>query len=70
MSTAMKPISEAAWFKEFVIVVAGNSLLGLLAGLGMTAIVQSSSATTGILVALATTRIYRYETSISCNIRM
>ena len=57
MSTAMKPISEAAWFKEFVIVVAGNSLLGLLAGLGMTAIVQSSSATTGILIALASISI-------------
>ena len=55
MSTAMKPISDASWFKEFVIVVADNSILGLLAGLGMTAVVQSSSATTGILVALATT---------------
>lgn len=55
MSTAMRPISEASWFKEFVIIVANNSILGLLAGLGMTAVVQSSSATTGILVALATT---------------
>lgn len=55
MSTAMKPISEASWFREFVIIVADNSILGLLAGLGMTAVVQSSSATTGILVALATT---------------
>ncbi|EOR26546.1 MULTISPECIES: Na/Pi cotransporter family protein [Clostridium] len=55
MSDAMKPIAEASWFKEFVIVVADNSILGLLAGLGMTAVVQSSSATTGILVALATT---------------
>ncbi|WP_322412694.1 Na/Pi symporter, partial [Clostridium perfringens] len=55
MSGAMKPIAEASWFREFVIVVADNSILGLLAGLGMTAVVQSSSATTGILVALATT---------------
>lgn len=55
MSTAMKPIAEASWFKDFVVVVADNSILGLLAGLGMTAVVQSSSATTGILVALATT---------------
>ncbi|MCF0147000.1 MAG: Na/Pi cotransporter family protein [Clostridium sp.] len=55
MSTAMQPISEASWFRDFVIVVADNSILGLLAGLGMTAVVQSSSATTGILVALATT---------------
>ena len=55
MSDAMKPIAEASWFKEFVMVVADNSILGLIAGLGMTAVVQSSSATTGILVALATT---------------
>ena len=55
MSQAMKPISEATWFKDFVLIVADKSILGLLAGLGMTAIVQSSSATTGILVALATT---------------
>ena len=55
MSTAMQPISEASWFRDFVIVVADNKILGLLAGLGMTAVVQSSSATTGILVALATT---------------
>lgn len=55
MSTAMKPVAEASWFQQFVLVVANNSILGLLAGLGMTAVVQSSSATTGILVALATT---------------
>jgi len=55
MSTAMKPISEASWFKDFVFIVGSNSILGLLAGLAMTAVVQSSSATTGILVALATT---------------
>lgn len=55
MSTAMKPVAEASCFQQFVLVVANNSILGLLAGLGMTAVVQSSSATTGILVALATT---------------
>ena len=55
MSDAMKPIAEASWFKEFVMEVADKSILGLIAGLGMTAVVQSSSATTGILVALATT---------------
>lgn len=55
MSDALKPVAEADWFKEFIMVVSDNSILGLLAGLGMTAVVQSSSATTGILVALATT---------------
>lgn len=55
MGTSMDPIKEAVWFTDFIIVVSENSLLGLLAGLGLTAIVQSSSATTGILVALAMT---------------
>jgi len=55
MSDAMKPIAESEMFKEFVFLVGNNMFLGLLTGLVMTAIVQSSSATTGILIALATT---------------
>lgn len=55
MSGALKPIAETPAFGEFIIVVGNNAILGLLTGLIMTAIVQSSSATTGILVALATT---------------
>ena len=55
MGSSMDPIKEAPWFTNFVLAVSSNSLLGVLAGLAMTAIVQSSSATTGILVALATT---------------
>ena len=55
MSSSMKPLAEATWFQEFVLVVGENRILGILAGLAMTAVVQSSSATTGILVALATT---------------
>ena len=55
MGSSMDPIKEAPWFTNFVLAVSSNSLLGVLAGLAMTAIVQSSSATTGILIALATT---------------
>lgn len=55
MSDSMKPIAEAGWFRDFILVVSDNSILGLLTGLAMTAVLQSSSATTGILVALATT---------------
>ena len=55
MSTAMKPVAEMPAFSEFILVVGNNAILGLLTGLIMTAIVQSSSATTGILVALAAT---------------
>lgn len=55
MGSSMSPIAKSDWFKEFILVVSDNRILGLLTGLGLTAIVQSSSATTGILIALATT---------------
>ena len=55
MGSSMDPVAESEWFKNFIIVVSENSLLGLLAGLGLTAIIQSSAGTTVILIALATT---------------
>lgn len=55
MSGAMKPLTQSDAFKNVVEVMGSNRFLGVLAGLGMTAIVQSSSATTGMLIALATT---------------
>ena len=55
MSDAMRPIASSPLFKEFIIAMGNNWILGLLAGLAMTAVLQSSSATTGIIVALATT---------------
>lgn len=53
MSSSMKPLSHSEAFKNIVTVIGENRLLGVVAGLAMTAIVQSSSATTGILIALA-----------------
>lgn len=55
MSESMEPLAESSAFKSIIETIGNNRLLGVLAGLVMTAIVQSSSATTGILVALATT---------------
>ncbi|MGL5478416.1 MAG: Na/Pi cotransporter family protein [Clostridium sp.] len=55
MSDAMKPLAESDLFREFVFLVGNNPVLGLLAGVVMTAVIQSSSATTGILIALAST---------------
>ena len=53
MSSSMEPISELEIFKEFILIVGNNPILGVFVGVIMTAILQSSSATTGILVALA-----------------
>ncbi|GAA0117370.1 Na/Pi cotransporter family protein [Clostridium senegalense] len=55
MSESMEPLAQSDAFKNIIHVIGNNRILGVFAGLLMTAIVQSSSATTGILVALATT---------------
>ena len=55
MSSSLKPVSTLHIFYEFISVIGKNNFLGVLVGLVMTAILQSSSATTGILVALANT---------------
>ena len=55
MSESMRPLAESPVFNDVIGTIGNNRFLGVLAGLVMTAIVQSSSATTGILVALATT---------------
>ena len=52
MSTAMDPLSESEFFRDAIIQLR-HPLLGLLVGLVFTAIIQSSSASVGVLQALA-----------------
>ncbi len=52
MSSAMKPLREFQPFQDFII-KATNPLAGILIGMVMTALIQSSSASIGILQALA-----------------
>lgn len=53
MSDAMSPLRESPVFTKLILSLKGHVILSLLLGIGMTAIIQSSSAVTGILVALA-----------------
>ena len=55
MSGAMSPLSNSEAFKNIIIAIGNQWYLGILIGLGITVLVQSSSATTGVLVALTTT---------------
>lgn len=55
MSTAMKPLASSPAFSNILIAIGDNWFIGIIAGAAITAILQSSSATTGILIALATT---------------
>lgn len=72
MTESMKPLSDSNVFVNFVDVLKGNWVLGLLTGLVMTAIVQSSSATTGIVITLASTGLIDLKVAVpiifGCNI--
>lgn len=63
MSDAVNPLTESEKFKE-VLVLFSNPVLGLLVGTVFTAIVQSSSASVGILQALTLTGTVTYATAI------
>ena len=55
MSSAMKPLTESVLFNNVLTYVGDYWWLGVIAGALVTAILQSSSATTGILIVLAGT---------------
>lgn len=55
MSGAMKPLASSPMFTDVLLAIGDNWFIGIIAGAAITAILQSSSATTGILIALAST---------------
>ena len=55
MSGAMKPLASSPIFSDMLVAIGDNWFIGIIAGAAITALLQSSSATTGILIALATT---------------
>lgn len=52
MSAAMSPLKDVVWFQNFIM-NAKSPILGLLVGIAICAVIQSSSAAIGILQALA-----------------
>ncbi|MBB6214576.1 phosphate:Na+ symporter [Anaerosolibacter carboniphilus] len=68
MSDSMKPLREFEGFKTLLASFGGGSitdtLLGILAGFGITAIIQSSSASIGILIALASQGLLPIESAL------
>lgn len=63
MSTAMAPIGEVPAFRSMLIGLK-NPILGVLFGLVFTALLQSSSAVSGILQAMSLTGLLTYGTTI------
>lgn len=65
MKGAFKPIKGAPEFIEFFHMVGDNPLLGVLIGALLTVIVQSSSATIGITLVLATSGVLSFQGSVA-----
>ncbi len=63
MSDSMAPLSDMPEFAEIMIKF-NNPILGIIVGLVLTAIIQSSSATVGILQALSLTGVLSYSMAI------
>ena len=63
MSGSVAPLAENPRFTG-ILTAFSNPVLGLLAGLVLTAVIQSSSASVGILQALCVTGVIRYGTAI------
>lgn len=55
MSDAVAPLANETWFTSLFLTLSKNPLLGILAGAVLTGILQSSSASVGILQALSAT---------------
>ncbi|MSA63402.1 sodium-dependent phosphate transporter, partial [Gordonibacter pamelaeae] len=53
MKEAVEPLSKYQGFTDMLVTFGDHPILGLLLGFGITAIVQSSSASMGMLIALA-----------------
>ena len=63
MRDSMSPLSEMQEFRDLMVMF-NNPLLGLIIGIVLTAVIQSSSATVGILQALSLTGALSYSMAI------
>lgn len=64
MSSSISPYKDAPIFSEAFRVLGGNPLLGIMTGLLVTAVIQSSSASVGILQTLAINGMVNWQSAI------
>ena len=64
MSGSIEPYRDAPIFSESFRVLGQNPLLGILVGLAVTAIIQSSSASVGILQMLAINGMVNWQSAV------
>ena len=65
MKLAFNPLKASEEFRQLFLLVGDYKLLGVLIGALLTVIVQSSSATIGITLALASTGLISFEASVA-----
>lgn len=65
MTEAFKPLRASAEFRDLFAIVGDNHLLGVLIGTVLTMLVQSSSATMGITIALASSGVLTFDASVA-----
>jgi phosphate:Na+ symporter len=64
MSDAVAPLKEFVGFREAFLKLGGNPLLGIVVGAVVTAVIQSSSASVGILQSLAAAGLVPFQTAV------
>ncbi len=64
MSSAMSGLKEVPAFTRLFVSLGSNPLLGILVGAGVTAIIQSSSASVGILQSLAVAGLIPFNSAV------
>jgi phosphate:Na+ symporter len=65
MKHAFDPVKSSEEFRQFFTLVGDNHLLGVLIGAILTIVIQSSSATIGITLALASSGLLTFEASVA-----
>ncbi len=65
MKSAFDPLKASEEFRQLFMAVGNNHLLGVLIGAVLTIIVQSSSATIGITIALASSGLLSFDASVA-----
>lgn len=64
MSNVMKPLRSSLYFKELMTQFSHNPILGVLMGAGITVVIQSSSASIGILLSLTSVGAIPYAAAV------
>lgn len=61
MSSAIVPLRDSQMARDFMVSIAGNPLLGIITGTIFTMLIQSSSASVGIVIVLASNGMIPFE---------